>query len=160
MGSENKVELAKLRNMRLEKIGYIIGIVASLVFAVLSFFREEKEGTAKEIYKELAKQQEEASKERVQLQKDLAAIRGYLAAKAEKPSFFKLMPDEEKEERVAVIKPKIGVATTAVTVSTVSPVKVAAIPAEKPRDLPVVRAKPKEYIAPPVEDMVQAAAAK
>jgi len=153
MTDDDDIKAAQLRNARIKEWSVIIGIVASIVLGGFSYFKEEKEDTAKKAYIEVTKQLETASRERVQLQKDLASIRGYLAAKSERPVKLRIDP-EDTESAVTQLADAARPRVTYRNAPSPAPtIEVAASPAE-PEEIPELEAAAEEYSAPPVEELV------
>jgi hypothetical protein len=165
--SEN--DKTNLKIAKIKEIGAVLAIVSSLVLGTLGYLKEGNESIAKAGYKELASQIEKDSKERLQLQKDIAAIRGYLAAKAEQDDKVFSLAQSDAELAKSIAKRKE--AGSKVSVPVLRPLQfinnqnvIAAAPAitqpaaaEQLVPIPLPRSDAKEYKAKTIEQIAASA---
>jgi ATP-dependent Zn protease len=142
----------------LKEIGAILVAITTMTLAMISFFREEKETTAKFTYKELAAQAEKASIERLQIQKDISNIRGYLeATKNHQENIEKKLTDIIKtpiiETPVIITTPNVPEIPSEETPwrTNASPRSTAKPNLNRPPPLPELMAAPEEYSAPSID---------
>ena len=169
--SEN--DKTNLKIAKIKEIGAVLAIVSSLVLGTIGYLKESDESIAKAGYKELASQIEKDSKERLQLQKDIAAIRGYLAAKAEQDDKVFSLAQNDAELAKSIAKRKEAGSKVSVPVlrplqfvnnenliaaadqDTISQPKPAAAapPAAQSILIPIPRSDAKEYKAKTIEQI-------
>jgi hypothetical protein len=142
-----KLEWMKLKVEHLKGWVTIIAIVASLGTAITAHFKEEEDNGAKDVYKELSGAIEKVSEDQVKLHSDIAAIRGYLAGKAQAPS----------PAIVRFLDPPSPAAVPRHIRPTIAPKpKTKAIIEEEPNyDVPQLKPAPNKYQAPPVEQVTK-----
>jgi hypothetical protein len=142
-----KLERMKLRVERLKGWTTIVAIIASLATAVTAHFKEEKDKGAKDVYKELSSAIEKVSSDQVRLHRDISAIRGYLAGKAQSPSpaIVEFLTDPAP---VTARRP-------AHTAAPQKPKTKAIIEEEPAYDVPSIEPPPDKYQAPPVEQVTK-----
>lgn len=109
MTKTSETEKTNLKIAKIKEIGAVLAIVSSLILGSLGYLKEGNESIAKAGYKELSAQIEKDSKERLQLQKDIAAIRGYLAAKAEQDDKVFSLAQNDAELAKSIAKRKENV---------------------------------------------------
>lgn len=106
MRHSQRLSLIQAKTERIKGWGAIIAIIATnavtLVTAVTAHLKEEKEETAKAAYKELSGAIKKISEDNVQLHKDVANIRGYLAGRASKSSYRVVEEDDNRSLAQAV----------------------------------------------------------
>jgi hypothetical protein len=144
-----KLELAKLRLERLKLWGGIASIAASLALGFIAYFKQEEDPGAKGVYKELSHAVEKISEDQIRLHRDVSALRGYLAGKANTPvpAVVKFLEDPAPARSTARRPVSIGVAAKP---------KAAAIIEEEPKfDVPEVEPAPAQYDAPPIEQVTK-----
>ena len=76
-------------------IAMVLGNIVALTTAILAHFKEET--GAKNVYRELSGAIEKVSDDQVQLHKDVAAIRGYLAGQAQQKPMVLWSPKENEK---------------------------------------------------------------
>jgi len=141
--AENKrLERMKLRVERLKSWTTISAIIASLITAMSAYFKKEEDQGAKDVYKELSGAVEKISEEQVKLHSDIAAIRGYLAGKAQTPTpaIVKFLEVPTQQHR---------------TRQTEEPKTKAIIEEEPDFEVPTLKPAPNRYEAPPVEEVTK-----
>jgi len=172
MTKPNETEKTNLKIAKIKEIGAVLAIVSSLILGTLGYLKENNESIAKAGYKELATQIEKDSKERLQLQKDIAAIRGYLAAKAEQDDKVFSLAQNDAELAKSIAKRKENIAKVSIPVlrplqfinnqqaiAAVEKTTIEPAAAEQSIPVPVQNSDAKEYKAKPIEQIAAAAQA-
>lgn len=134
-------------------LAMVLGNVVALTTAILAHFKEET--GAKNVYRELSGAIEKVSDDQVQLHKDVAAIRGYLAGQAQQKPMVLWSPkekdkDQAKPERRLMPPIRIGVAKDGKTAE--EPVAVIPPPQAPP---PNITPEPQSYKPRPVDAVVE-----
>lgn len=134
-------------------IAMVLGNVVALVTAILAHYKEET--GAKNVYQELSGAIEKVSDDQVQLHKDVAAIRGYLAGQARQEPMVLWTPkekDKPKNKPTRVTPPiRVGVGIPKPDADE-EPIAIIPPPQAPP---PTITPEPKDYKAPPVDAVVK-----
>ena len=149
-----RIDIINARTEWLKVWGSVLGIVGAIVASFFAYFRPEEDSGAKDVYKELSTVIREISQDQVQLQKDVAALQGYLEGRhlAER----KLAEDKRE---IADNTPTVRVPSSIrMGVGIAKPAPVVLLPPEellkKPAP-PEIRSTPRAYNPPPVDSVVK-----
>ncbi len=152
----SEIRLLNAKTARIKGWGAIIAIVATnlvtLVTAVSAYIKVPPEAAAKAAYKELSGAIKQISEQQVEMQNDVANIRGYLDGIAKQPYLMKEHDGRSLNEIVADSLEKESGKASRRGRSGKKPRGFIARP-DVPKKPPKMTAKPKPYIPPSLDSI-------